>query len=988
MSKLRLQVLGSLRVWRGDEEIDVGPAMQRALLGVLLIGAGRPVARAEIITALWGDDPPASCVNVVQTYVKRLRSCLEPDPARRFARLATTPTGYLFTAGADELDLLRFRELAARAATAGGQSESVELALAALTCWRGRCLAEFERDLPGVIAVEGERTALVLAAAEAALASGRSADLLPALRAAAAAEPLHEVVHAQLMLNLAAGGMQAEAVAVYHAMRARLADELGVDPGAQLREAFTRVLRQDLPAVTAAVPAELPPGVADFVGRQELVSELTALLTGQGGGPGALVVSAIGGRGGVGKSTLALHVAHQLAREFPDGQLYANLRGADSAVVAAGFLRALGVDPPAIPQGLEERSAMLRSRLAGRRVLVVLDDAGSEQQVRPLLPGSETCRVLVTSRGTLGALDGARLVDLDIFEPDQAVELLATIAGAERVAAEPQAARRIAQLCGHLPLAVRISAARLAARPRWSLAHLAVRLADRHRRLDELAIGDLEVRASLELSYLGLPQDAQRLLRLLALLKVGDVASWVAAALLDTATASAERLVETLVDARVLDEIGLDATGSMRYRLHDLVRLFAEERATAEEPQQEREAAVRRAFGGWLALAERAEEVTTFQSAWPIRGAAERYAFDGMHRLVACSNRWYQAERANLTRIGRQACAAGLDDLAWELAAESMKFWTKEGDFENGRRAHLAALELCMRTGNRKGQAAMLRGLAESCLADGRCAEARGYIEESVWLLRALDAPAALAEALTQMGLVYVHDGQIRDGLAVWSEALRLVVESGLRPVEVQLLRVISVAHYYQGDLERAEADLLRVTPDEPKVRTVTAIRRLGRIAREREEYARSGALLSEALEIVRQLGDTINESTMLCELGELYADEHLPEAADMGEQALKIARGFDIPYLLAPPLRLMGRLERRAGRTGPALELLREALRNNRICGAAFDLAWTLTELGRAHSEAGEPAEAALAWKEAGELYARLGNAARTAEVEALLAG
>ncbi|MFI6318433.1 BTAD domain-containing putative transcriptional regulator [Nonomuraea sp. NPDC050556] len=969
MAKLRFQVLGPLRVWRGGEEVEVGPAMQRAVLGMLLLSAGRPVPRTEIINALWGDDPPASCVNVVQTYVKRLRSRLEPDPAQRFARLATTPTGYLFSARPDELDLLRFREHAARAT--GGPERVVDEGLAALACWQGGCLADFDRDLPGVRAVEAERTALLLTCSGAALECGRSAQVLPALRTAAAGEPLHEALHAELMLTLASAGTQAEAVAVYHAMRARLDEELGVDPGPLLREAFTRVLRQDLPAVRARVPAQLPPAVARFVGRDELCELLLKEES---------RVSAIAGRGGVGKSALAVHVAHRLAERYPDGQLYATLRGADPAQVAAGFLRALGVEGPAVPAGLEEVSGLLRSRLAGRRVLMVLDDARSEAQVRHLLPGSPTCRVLVTSRTVLGGLDGARLLDLDIFEPDQAVELLATIAGGERVAAEPEAARELAGLCGHLPLAVRIAAAKLVARPRWSLAHLAVRLADRRRRLDELAIGDLEVRASLDLSYRDLPAKAQQLLRLLSLPRVGDFPGWIASALLD---AEADAQVEALVDARLLDESGLDATGHMRYRLHDLVRLFAEERA-AEEPRQVREAALARAFGGWLALAETAQEVTPYRSIWPARGTTRRYGWTGMERLVADPNAWYLAERANLVAVGKQACAEGLDEFAWELAAESMKFWSREGDFDSGRMAHLAALELCRRTGNLRGQAVMLRDLAESAMVDGRCRLARGFVEESVRLFQRLDEPAPLVEALQQQAQVHLHDGRGQEALAAMGEALRLAVEKGMREVEETLMRDLSLAHYLQGDLDRALADLRRGTPR--GARAVNVQRRLGRILRERGDYVRSGAVLSEALETVRALGDRLRESALLYEIGELYADEGLPEAADMGRRALAIAREFDLSYLKAAPLRLLSRLAREAGDVSRALALAREAVQHARSCGAAHELAAVLTEAGRAQEASGDRAAAVLSWKEAVELYGGLGNAPRIAGLETLL--
>jgi len=370
-------------------------------------------------------------------------------------------------------------------------------------------------------------------------------------------------------------------------------------------------------------PCQLPPGITNFVGRADLVGQLQQLLKGRPTGPageadaGAVVVSAVAGKAGVGKSALAVHVAHQLAVEFPDGQLYASLRGAgaggvsplDPAEILGRFLRALGVDGGAIPAGVGERAALYRSRLAGRQVLVVLDDAADEAQVSPLLPGSPSAAVLITSRARLAALKGARLVHLDVLDAGQAVELLARIAGPGRVAAEPQAATAIAVACGGLPLAVRIAGARLAARPHWPLARLAGRLADERGRLEELAHGDLEVRVSLSLSYQGLGKEQRRLFRRLGLLDALDVAAWVAAALLDSPVPRGEALLEDLVEAQLLGVAGWDVTGRARYRLHDLLHAYARERVHAEEPLAQRQAALERTLGGWLALAERGGRV-------------------------------------------------------------------------------------------------------------------------------------------------------------------------------------------------------------------------------------------------------------------------------------------------------------------------------------------------------------------------------------------
>ena len=339
------------------------------------------------------------------------------------------------------------------------------------------------------------------------------------------------------------------------------------------------------------VPSLLPPSVADFTGRDAEVAAVLELLGGDDlQGAKAVVISAVAGKPGVGKTTLAVYVAHRLQGEFPDGQLYGNLQGAQGQPLEPGevlvrFLRALGMDGSSIPDGLEERVERYRMLLAGRRVLVVLDNAAGEAQVRLLLPGSSTCGVVVTSRARLTGLEGARLVDLDTLPPRVAVELLAPVAGPVRVAAEPDAAGAIVGYCGRLPLAIRIAGARLAARPAWTLAWLAERLADERRRLDELTAGDLEVRASIAFSYRALPEQRQRVFRRLGLLEAPDFPAWVAAAVLDLDPARGEELVDGLVDAQLMEVAGEDAAGQLRYRFHDLLRVYARERAAAEDPR-------------------------------------------------------------------------------------------------------------------------------------------------------------------------------------------------------------------------------------------------------------------------------------------------------------------------------------------------------------------------------------------------------------------
>jgi hypothetical protein len=379
-----------------------------------------------------------------------------------------------------------------------------------LALWRGPALAGAASEVlerTAVLRLEEGRLVALEERLEVDLGLGRHVELVGELEALVATHPDRERLRRQLMLALYRSGRQGEALTVYRNTRQMLVEELGLEPSPALQELEQAILRGDT-AIAPALPAGaearhqppsppgpclLPPDIDDFTGRQAAIAQLQQLL--EGDQATAIVISAIAGKAGVGKTALAVRVAHRLRPRFADGQLYVNLRGAeaqalDQAEVLAGFLRALGVEGAVIAEGLEERVRQYRSRLADRRVLVVLDNAASEAQVRPLLPASPGCAVLVTSRARLSGLEAAHPLTLDVLEADQAVELLATLAGPGRVAAEPEAAATIVGLCGWLPLAVRIAGARLAGRPQWRLALLAERLADEHRRLDELATGD------------------------------------------------------------------------------------------------------------------------------------------------------------------------------------------------------------------------------------------------------------------------------------------------------------------------------------------------------------------------------------------------------------------------------------------------------------------------------------------------------------------
>jgi DNA-binding SARP family transcriptional activator len=617
---LRFSVLGPVRAWRGGEQLATGSPQQRALLAALLLREGRTATSGELIDAVWGDEPPQQALAALRTYASRLRKVLDADV------LVSESGGYAVrTSGDGALDLTAAEALwadAEKARQSGDLCQARALLNKALNLWDGEPLA----NVPGPYAETqrarlGEwRLQLLEARLDMDLEQGCHAEAVSELTALTAAHPLRERLRELLMLALYRSGRQAEALAVYADTRRLLADELGVDPRPGLADLQQRILQADPalaeppaadsePSATLIRPAQLPATVPDFTGRASFVTELSEVLSAAHSDSGAgsvMAVSAVAGIGGVGKTTLAVHVAHASRAAFPDGQLYVDLQGAgarpaEPETVLGSFLRALGTADSAIPDSLEERAALYRSTLDGRRVLVLLDNARDAAQVRPLLPGTEGCAALITGRVRMVDLAGAHLVDLDVMSPDEALLLFTRIVGEERVASEREAALDVVAACGFLPLAIRIAASRLAARRTWTVSVLAAKLADERRRLDELQAGDLAVKATFELGYGQLEPAQARAFRLLGLADGPDISLAAAAAALNLPPDDTEDLLESLVDTSLVESA---APG--RYRYHDLVRLYARACAERDElPSEEREAAMSRLLDFYLATAAR-----------------------------------------------------------------------------------------------------------------------------------------------------------------------------------------------------------------------------------------------------------------------------------------------------------------------------------------------------------------------------------------------
>ncbi|MFG2105111.1 BTAD domain-containing putative transcriptional regulator [Micromonospora echinaurantiaca] len=602
---VRLAVLGPLAVFRGGTAVPLGAGRHRVVLGRLALTPNTSVVRDELVDLLWGGAVPRSAVNLVQTYVSRLRRVLEPAGAAgvRPEALTFDAGGYRLNIDPECLDLLVWRELLTRAKAVAAEREAASALLEqALNLWRGVVLADVSelRDETLIVGLQEERITAALSHANLLTELCRPDQALPGLRELARRHSLHEPLQARLVATLGAAGQQAAALSTYEEVRRRLSHELGIDPGPELIAAYRGVLGPAGGRASAGVatkhtwgrPFQTPAPPADFTGRVDELGRMAEWIRRdpRRPGPDSVTICAISGVPGLGKTALALRAAQLVRASFPDGQLYLDLHGVSSRPVTpleglTRFLRALGVDGGRVPGDEAECAALFRSVLAGRRMLVVLDNARDAAQVRSLVPGTGGNAVLVTSRNRLADLAGAVQVELGLPPMADALDMLTAIVGRARVAAEAEAAAELAVVCGRLPIALRVVGGWLVSRPSCSIRAALNRLADRRHRLDRLRTGDLAVEVTFHPSYQKLSASTARAFRLLASLPGDDFGVSAAAAALGSDEAEAEEWLNDLVDGNLLQ-----VYADERYRYHDLLRLYALRRAEAEDPVGERAA--------------------------------------------------------------------------------------------------------------------------------------------------------------------------------------------------------------------------------------------------------------------------------------------------------------------------------------------------------------------------------------------------------------
>ncbi|MET8997933.1 BTAD domain-containing putative transcriptional regulator [Amycolatopsis sp. NPDC004169] len=946
-TSLTIRVLGPLEVTAAGRVIALGGPKPRLLLAALALQPNVVVSTDVLVEVLWPESAPRSAAANIRTYVHSLRRRFaEIDPALG-ERISSRASGYLLTASPEELDHLAFAALAGEAQEAldGGSAEgALKLLDRADALWRGEILEGLPHDHSwgATVARLAElRLSVQEQRLRARIGLGRSGEAIAELRGLVTEHPLREELWAQLIVALRAAGRTGDAIEAYESAERVLREELDAEPGVRLRELRATLVPDDVlvPARAAEVApvCQLPLDLPDFTGRDALIHDVVTLLqkNADSGTPAVIVLS---GAPGVGKSAVAVRVAHAVRDEFPDGQLHVDLAGTSSSPrapmsVLAELLRTLGIPDAGLPRELAERSALLRSRLAGRRMCVVLDDAGSEAQVRPLLPGAGACGVLVTSRIRLPGLAGAKPVDVDLLPEAEAARLLQGIVGAERVAAEPESAAAILRQCGHLPLAIRVAGAKLTHRPGWTLRLLADRLGDERRRLDELRVGDLAVRASVTLSYDLLPMSAATAFRGLGLLGPVQFPAWALAAVLGRR--DADDVLDVLVDGHLVELVGSDSAGQPRYRLHDLLRVYAVELAERSDAAKTR-AGLRRVLEGYLGLALEAARRMPLH----FFGA---YCDDELPRPAVPTDvlpedpaAWFAAERHTTVAAVSLAAQHGFDDLAWQLASALTPYFDLRGPQDDWHSTHLVALAAARRTGSERAEAIVQRNLGQYLLYQDEYAEARVAFEESKKLFDAVGDAQGVAVALTGLSTILRIEGEDELALdhchealelfaeaddpngeavarlgagAVWmsrgcyavakrwiTDALELTASIGDRHREAHALKRLGLLFQHQGNLAAAREHVDRA------IAIFTALgddhcvgyanQNLGELCLHSGDFAHAQLLLVNSLAVHRRNGDRRSEAEVSQLLGELHRALSQPERSrDYSERALTIWR-------------------------------------------------------------------------------------------------
>jgi DNA-binding SARP family transcriptional activator/tetratricopeptide (TPR) repeat protein len=920
---MQVRLLGPVDVMVDDGPRPVRGLRRKAVLAALALHDGEIVSTGRLVDVVWDGTAPSTAVNTLQRHVSHLRGVLGSKAA-----ILARPPGYVLDLGGDDTDV----ELAERLLRQGTQSadpvDGARHLQAALALWRGRPL----EDVAGLPWLENQAERLDLlnvqvkrALIEARLAAGEHAQLVPDLERMVADHPLDEQIYAQLMLALYRSGRQADALAAYHRLRRMLGEELGIDPSQVLRDLETAILRQDpaldAPATAvalppappaASIPAQLPPAVPVLAGRGAELASLDTIVPAtarvDSAAPAAVVISAVSGTAGVGKTALAVHWAHRVSGRFPDGQLYVNLRGFDPGgpplepdEAVRGFLDAFGVPVARIPSGLPAQAGLYRSMLAGKRVLVVLDNARDSEQVRPLLPGSPGCLAIVTSRNQLTGLvatEGAYPLSLDLLTGSGARELLIRRLGSGRVAREPDAVGDIIAGCARLPLALTIAAARAAANPDFPLAVIATELREATRALDHFDGGDLgtDARAVFSWSYRALSTDTAQVFRLLGLHPGRDVTIPAVASLAAIPPDRARALLTELTRAHLLAE---HAPG--RYAFHDLLRAYATEQAHTRDSRAVRDAAVGRVLDHYLHAAHGAAMLMqpTLNPIVPI--PPQPGVTLGGPATADDALRWFATERATLLAAVHLAAQAGFDTHTWQLAWTMTTFLIRRGLWNDQAMACQAALAAARRAGDLAGEANALHGLASGYARAGRLREAFPLFRDALRQFETIGDHASQATVHNSLTVLAERQQRPADMLSHSLQALDLYRAADHRAGQAWILNNIGFSHALLGDYQQAITYCHRALAGVQELGEhnweAATWHSLGYIHHRLGNHQQAINCYQRSLSFCQQLADRYNEADTLVRLGDVrHSAGDIDAACQAWADALRIFDEIDHP--------------------------------------------------------------------------------------------
>jgi DNA-binding SARP family transcriptional activator len=917
------RLLGPIEASVEGKSVEFSNGRQQKLMALLLFYEGQVVSLDRIIEALWDGEPPVTAKGQIQTCVSALRRQFREIGAGEL--ISSTSIGYAIRVPDGSLDIANFKRLVSDGAScaAEGRPEDAARSLrAALALWRGPAAANVDGRLLEALAgrLNEDQIRVLEDCIDLELSLGQHHRLVGELSELVTSHPLRERLRTQQMLALYRSGRQAEALESFQEIRMFLMDELGLQPGEELSAMQQAILSQDttlgLPhegtqraAAHASpymgVPRQLPATTADFTGRQRLLTEITGMLSDppMPDGRRSLPVACLNGEGGAGKTALAVHAAHAVRHLYPDGQLFAEMldadgRPADPMELLARLISSLGRSPNLLPESLPDRISVYRSWIGERRILIILNDVSSVAQAMALMPGNPDCGIIITSRHSLASLPGARHFKVGNLEESACTELLGKVIGATRTAAEPDAVRQLVRFCDQLPLAVRIVAAKLSSRPHWSIADMVQRMRDEPHRLDELAIEGIGIRATLADSYRELGPRTRRLFTRLSLLGAADFGAWVSVPLLDLDPDQAEDALDELLAAHLL-EVRVEEGGTSRFRMHDLVRIYALEQSATEEGTAERAIGLERLLSCWLSLTIDAHR-RAYGGDYGLHGQTDPWPLpDRMRdRLLANPMEWFRQERAGLVLAVTLAAQCGLDEICWDLAVTMAALFEADYLIEDWRKTHEAALESTCRVGNARGEAALLYSLGSLALIE-RPEEAPQYLEPALRTFEKLGDVHGRALALSGLAFYDRVRGRGEQAFRRYGQAL-----ADCRAVGAGIAAVDALGNMAQIQMDQENYGAARQLLDEAfaQAGTLKAGRimaqlqhRVGELGIRTGDFFQAEQAFNSVLEIVKAEGDLLGEAYALAGLGALRIRQGRYDLAEADlSSALDVSRHMD----------------------------------------------------------------------------------------------